>query len=116
MNEMFQKEFNDEISVKDVKIPNPAPTMLDEHYPTPDTKVFTAKPFHVLKLVFSDSNSLSAFSKDQLYSFYVVHPRDHKEQKVFLSHLEQGGPESLTRCQLQDLDEEARSFVPGAYL
>jgi len=116
MSEMFQKEFNDEILVKDISIPNPAPSMLDEHYPTPDTKVFTAKPYHVLKLVFSDANSLSAFSKNELFSYYVLHPRDSKSEKLFLYHLEQGAPEVLGTCTVQDMDEEARSFVPGAYL
>ena len=40
---MFQKQVNDQIGVSDIDIINPAPELLDEHYPTPATKVGVGK-------------------------------------------------------------------------
>jgi len=112
---MFQKDLNDQIYVKDIDIPNPFPSMLDEHYSSTDTKTFNAKPHHVLKLLYDESNSLDAFSKDTLSCLYVLFHRDTPKNRTLICHLQSGAPEAVFQCEFDQLEEGVKDFVPMEY-
>jgi hypothetical protein len=113
---MFQKTFNDEISVKDIDIPNPNPGLLDENYPSPSIKTFVAKPMVVLQMIFDGENSLSAFSGDPVCSYYVAHPRNDKNAKVFICHFQSDTEERVFECDASDFTSEAQAYIPAVYI
>jgi hypothetical protein len=112
---MFQKEFNDQIGVNDIDIPNPSPELLEEHYPTASSKAFVAKPSVVLKMIFDGNNSLSAFGSDPICSYYVAHPKAQKESKIFICHYNDNGEERVFQCDAEDFTSEAQSYIPAVY-
>lgn len=110
---MFQKEFNDEITVSDMSVPNPLPDLLEIRY-EPSAQVFTAKTSVVLKIVYTDSNSLSAFGSDVMRDCYVVYHRDKENDFYLLLHL-QGEGESLSVVDYGALDEDIIRELPARY-
>jgi hypothetical protein len=110
---MFQKELNDQIGVNDIDIPNPAPGLLDELFPTASTKVFVAKPMVVVKMIFDGATSLSAFSGDPICSYYVAYPRNNKGSKIFLCHYQDDSQERLFECAAEDFTAEAQNYIPA---
>ena len=112
---MFQKDVNDEITVDDIDVPNPAPGLLDVHYPTPSKKSFIAKPLVVLKMIFDGSTSLSAFSGDPICSYYVAFPRADKKSRIFICHYVEDSQERVFECAADDFTSEAQSYIPADY-
>ena len=105
---LFQKEQNDQIPVRDINIPNPLTSHLDELYAT-DGKSFIAKPFVVLKCIYDGSQSLNAFSGDPIVSYYIVYHRDEKTSPIYLAHLEE--PESVTLTSPEQFIDDAKLTV-----
>jgi hypothetical protein len=105
---LFQKEQNDQIPVKDINLPNPLPTHLDELYGT-DAKSFIAKPHVVLRCLYDGAQSLSAFSGDPIVSYYVVYHRDERLNPTFLAYNEE--PESLKITTPEHFIPEAQAVI-----
>lgn len=110
---MFQKEFNDEISVRDMSIDNPYPLGLDVRSGD-NVQIFYAKPGFVLKSIYSSLDSLSAFSSDGASQVYMIYPRENKGQdSVFIEHYADSSEERLVTLSVWDLPEEVQAAVPA---
>ncbi|GEM_PF-5862568 len=105
---LFQKEQNDQISVRDINLRNPLTSHLDELFGT-DGKSFVAKPFVVLKCIYDGAQSLNAFSGDPIVSYYIVYHRDEKANPIYLAHLDE--PESVTLTSPDQFIDDARLVV-----
>ena len=113
---MFQKEINDEIFVKDIDMPNPAPERLETRIEI-SSQTFSAKPGWVLKSVYSSANSLDAFSSDQDVQVYLSYSRQAETaDTIFLQHtILASGAESVTRLSYDQLSQSAKSGVPARF-
>ena len=113
---MFQKEINDEIFVKDIDLPNPAPERLDTRVDI-SSQVFSAKAGWVLKTVYSSANSLDAFSSDDEVQVYLSYSRKSDgADSLFLQHtIFASGAEKITGLRYEELSQAAKSGVPGKF-
>lgn len=110
---MFQKEFNDEISVKDLSIDNPYPAALDVRAAA-DGQIFFAKPGFVLKSIYSSLDSLSAFDVDGASQVYMLYTRETKGQdSIFIEHFADASVEKLTVLSIWDLPAEVQAAIPA---
>lgn len=113
---MFQKEFNDEIFVKDIDLPNPAPERLESRIEI-SSQTFSAKPGWILKSVYSSANSLDAFSSDEDVQVYLSYSRATKGQdKLFFEHkVLPNGSELVRAIRYDELPLSAQSGVPADF-
>lgn len=110
---MFQKEFNDEISVRDMSVDNPCPAALDARMAT-DCQIFFARPGYVLKSIYSSLDSLAAFDADSASQVYMLYTRETKgTDAIFVEHYADATSEKLTVMSVWDLPDEVQAMVPG---
>lgn len=110
---MFQKEFNDEIYVKDMMIKNPCPERL-EMRPADSGQVFAARTGWVLRCVYSDLDSLAAFANDDTTSYYACYSRESRgKDRIFILHEESRNSERVEIVTFTQLKDDARSLVPA---
>lgn len=111
---MFQKEFNDEIYVKDMKIKNPCPDRLEMRPGDSGGQVFGARTGWVLRCVYSDLDSLAAFGSDDSMSYYACYSRaSHGKDRLFILHEEGRDVERVEVVSFDAMKDDARSLVPA---
>lgn len=111
---MFQKEFNDEIIVKDLDIPNPLPDRLDVRF-NPDSQVFFALPGIVLKSVYTSMNSLSAFADEDVQVFACYTRTSQGKDNIFVAHVASAEGETVSIHTIEELPYEIQTVVPADF-
>ena len=108
---MFQKDINDEISIRDLDLPNPAPDRLDSRHDI-DKQIFSAKPGWVVKSVYSSADSLSAFTDDDEVNVFVSYSRQSNgKDALFLQQTISADSDALVVLTFDALPEEAKGYV-----
>ena len=91
-NTAYARDDNEEIYVRSLNVSNPAPDLLQVRM-ADSGQIFYARPSVVVKGIYSDLDSLSAFSQTNTASYYLVYNRDKASASAIILELIQGSAE-----------------------
>ncbi len=115
-NTAYARDENEEIYVRNIDVLNPAPELLQVRMADAG-QIFYARPNVVVRGVFSDLDSLSAFSQDFTSSYYLVYHRDRPNASaVFIELIQGNGPDIFEPKSYGSLPSHVQELVPQEFI